>query len=57
MIAFLGHKEISCHLELLTKHEAPVVLIFSRKRFIALQKLVYLYQVHFLKEEWISTVK
>jgi hypothetical protein len=33
------------------KDEAPVMLIFSGKRFIGLQKLVCLYQAKFLKEE------
>jgi hypothetical protein len=34
----------------LTKNEATVLLIFSGKIFIGMQKLVFLYQAKFLKE-------
>jgi hypothetical protein len=50
-MAFLGgHQEVTYHLEVFTKNEAPVALEFSGKIFVGLWKLVYLYQASFLKE-------
>jgi hypothetical protein len=50
MVFLGGHYDITCHLGLPTKNEAPLVLKFSGKRFISWQKLVYLYQTEFFKE-------
>jgi hypothetical protein len=41
--------KISWHMEVLTKNEAPVMFIFSGKRVIGLQILVYFYQAKFFK--------
>jgi hypothetical protein len=38
MVFLGGHYDITCHLGLLTKNEAPVVLKFSGERFISWQK-------------------
>jgi hypothetical protein len=38
IIAFLGgEEEVTCHLEFLTKNEAPAILKLSGKIFIGLQ--------------------
>jgi hypothetical protein len=41
---------------MLTKNEAPVVLIFSGKRFISLKKLMYLHKSNIFKRRMNGSV-